>query len=136
MLSLAGTACYALQQVMDLTFCISSSPGHEQSEWHPGVVLLLWAPAKPAAKAGSSRAELAALAAQQYAARFDEILSRAVEEAPEVDAPLTLHSWRCFLARWVGALAAAAEENASAQGKVPPSNTLFTSMHTCCLPPQ
>ena len=81
-------------------------------------MLLLWAPAKPAAKAGSNRAELAVLAAQEYAAKFDEILSRAVEGAPEVDPPLTLHSWRCFLARWVGALSAAAEGNTSAQGQV------------------
>ncbi|CAL5220764.1 g2828 [Coccomyxa viridis] len=80
-----------------------------------GVVLLLWAPAKPASRAGSSRAELAASAAQDYAAKFDDIICRAADGAPVVEPPLLLHSWRCFLARWVGVASAAAEEDVLGQ---------------------
>lgn len=116
------------------TFCKAPSPGLEQSEWHPGVVLLLWAPAKPTAKAGSSRAELAALAAQEYAAKFDELVCQAADGAPGVDPPLLLHSWRCFLARWVAALSAAAEENLSEQGQVLSCNK-STAVKICCMPP-
>ncbi len=90
-------------------------------------MLLLWAPAKPSAKAGSSRAELAALAAQEYATKFEEILSQAADGAPVVDPPLLLHSWRCFLGRWVGALSAAAEEDMSGQAQVQPSKQISAS---------
>ena len=84
----------------------------------PGVILLLWAPAKPAAKPDKTRAELAASAAKEYAAKFEEILSQAGAGDASVGPSLALHSWRCFLARWLGALSAAADKDMSEPGQV------------------
>ena len=83
-----------------------------------GVLLLLWAPAKRAARSGDGRAEFAAAAAQEYAAKCEEILSQAGPADAEVPPCLKFHSWRCFLGRWRAALTAATAQAGSAHEEV------------------
>lgn len=83
-----------------------------------GVLLLLWAPAKRAARSGDGRAEFAAAAVQEYAAKCEEILSQAGPADAEVPPCLKFQSWRCFLGRWRAALTAAAAQTGSAAEEV------------------
>ena len=83
-----------------------------------GVLLLLWAPAKRAARSGSTRAELAAAAAEEYAAMCEEILRQAGPADADMPPCLKFHSWRCFLGRWRAALTAAAAQSGSADEQV------------------
>ena len=92
-----------------------------------GVLLLLWAPAKRAARSGSTRAELAAAAAQEHAAKCEEILRQAGPADADVPPCLKFHSWRCFLGRWRAALTAAAGQSGTADEQV---GALMTCAHT------
>ena len=105
-----------------------------------GVLLLLWAPAKRAARSGNARAELAAAAAQEYAAKCEEVLRQPGPADADVPPCLKLHSWRCFIARWRAALTAAAAQHGSAHEQVHALMTcaraLVTaqaSSHCCCM---
>lgn len=96
---------------------------------------MLWAPAKRVAKPSDSRAALAAAAAQEYEARFKEVLSQAGTAEAPVGMPLMFHSWRCFLGRWMGALSAAAAQSGSAPEQVSPLMTLVSAFTACLLAP-
>lgn len=97
-------------------------------------MLQLWAPAKRAAKASEGRAELAAAAAQEYQAKFDEVLSHAgsADDAP-LGPGLALHSWRCFLGRWMGALCAAEAQNGARHEQV--HSITLSSLPSSCRRP-
>lgn len=74
-----------------------------------GKILLLWGPPAPTPPAAPNKAhasEAAQAAAAAYEQKFTELLQAPSALGPTQNA-LLLHSWGCFLTRWLSATKAA-----------------------------